>query len=143
MVFLLKALDALLDLLVAGLLKLVEPDVGVAVDAPGIDRMNSDHIARNQNVHRIRQARAMYDQPHAAAAPTTHHADGAIQRHRAGRLIVDLDDLIARFDSGPVRRRILHRIRDGEHAVLDRHRDPDTSEAAARVDFEVAVALAG
>src|SRR5208282_3797819 len=135
-----EPVNRLLHPLARVLLEGGDADVSVAaVERLRLDRLNLDDVARERHREQLGHAVAMKRQPDLAALGPAHPLDRLGERHVLGEVVVDLDDLVAGLESGAIRRRVLDRRNYGERAVLDGYFDSESAEAAARLDFEVAV----
>jgi hypothetical protein len=66
-----------------------------------------------------------------------HQLDRFVQRHALHRLVVDLDDQVARLDAGPKGRRVLDRRDHLDEAVLGADLDAEAAELALGADLQL------
>ena len=101
-----------LQILVSAVLESRNANVVVAVfELLGLNRIDFDYVARDRNRKEIGDALAMDGQADFAALGTAHSLDRVGKGHALGKVVVDLDDLIARFEPGFVRGRTLESAR--------------------------------
>jgi hypothetical protein len=68
-------------------------------------------------------------------------AHGVVEGHVERRLVVDLDDAIEALEAGASRRRIGHRVHDGEALIADRDHDAEAAEGARGGEVHLLVRL--
>ena len=124
------------------LLELTELDVGHAAAEVGRpDRLHADLLARDVEVLRLGPAFAHDGDRHLGARLAAHPLDGVRQLHVLGHQAVDFHDAVAGLQPRAVRGRALDGRHDGQDVVPQRDLDPEASEATARLDLHLLVAV--
>ena len=129
-----------LQIVAGALFEAADADVVVAVtQILGLDRLYLDDLARHGHREQLGHALAMDGQVDLAALRPAHPLDRVGQRHALGKVVVDLDDLVARLDPGLVGGSVLDRRNHGQQIILDGDFETQPAEAAAGFDFEVTI----
>ena len=92
--------------------------------------MHLDHITHQRKDQRLRFTFTQDRQNHRALGLTAHELDGIIELQPLGRLVINLDNEIARFNPCAGGGRIFDRRHDFDEAVLGTHFDPKAAEFA-------------
>ena len=94
------------------------------------DRLHLDHITHQRKDQRLRFTFTQDRQNHRALGLAAHELDGIIELQPLGRLVINLDNEIARFNPCAGGGRIFDRRHDFDEAVLGTHFDPKAAEFA-------------
>ena len=141
---LVERLQRALEVVIGALLELRHPHVAVArlqhlrLDAPDLD-----DLSRQRDVEELGLGLPLERERHLGVLRAPHLLDGVDEGHVLGELPVDLHDLIAGLEAGAVRRGVLDRRDDGQHAVPGRDLDAEAAEAPLGVDLELLVEVGG
>src|SRR5713226_6727580 len=103
MVLLAESIERPGHILAGTILEGGDPNVFVTIlELFGLDRLNLDHIASHHDCEKLRAALTMKGQMNRAALWSPHHFDRVGQRHALGKIVIDLDYLVARPNPGVV-----------------------------------------
>jgi hypothetical protein len=123
-------------------LELAQPDVlDPGLELVVLHRLHPDLLAGDQEVLGLGPPLAHDRDRDLAARFAPHALDRVGELHVLGGEALDLEDSVARLDAGPIGRGALDGRHHRQHVVTERDLDPETAEAAARLDLHLLVHL--
>ena len=134
------ALDRAREVVDRTLLELRDANVRIAgLDQFGLDALNAYDLANQRKFQRPVLALARDRELDGRLGLAAHFLDRVGKRETLGRLIVDLDDEIARLHAGTGSRRVLDRCDNPDIAVFGPDFDSQAAEFPANAGFELLV----
>ena len=115
-------------------------DAQVAVtrfDGFRLDALHLDLVALDGDLERLRLALAQDGELDRGLRLAAHLLDGVVQRHAFHRRFVELDDEVARLDTGAIGGRVLDRGDDLDEAVLHADLDAEATEFTLRRNLQI------
>src|SRR5207237_1080184 len=139
---LVERLQRPLEVVVGPLLELRQAHVAVAgLELLPLDALDLDDLARHGDVEDLGRVLALEGERDLRVLRPAHLLDRIDERHVLGELAVDLHDLVARLDTGPIGGRVLDRRHDGEQAVAVGDLDAEPAAARLGIDLELLVEI--